>query len=179
VILGPGSTQTITGQFTPEELGEAHGNLQVTVAETPDILTVPAVGAGALETAKDIFYVDGPWDAVDIVFAIDSSGSMGDDQSHLASEAIHFVAAHQDLDFDWQLAGVDNDDGCAFEILDAKSRGAVTTFRARHRLRRSSRSDRRPHPLHLRQRLVGVARGSRHPGGRRRGHPDPDPGAVL
>jgi len=87
-----------------------------------------AAGMQPRAYTEETFLQDGPWDMVDILFAVDGSGSMQDDTARLAENARTFFQALHALGVDAQVAGVTRDDGCANGVVSTRDPGAEDAF---------------------------------------------------
>lgn len=91
--------------------GDLGSTLEVSSVEGGDE-AVPITLSSGEGWVEDTFMRDGPYDELDIVFFIDGSCSMSDDQVRLTDQAGTYVDALDDLDIDWQIGVVGQDGGC-------------------------------------------------------------------
>ena len=103
------------GQFHELELvytpsGVQADSCRVLIVADSEDLTVPIAGEGTTdENVTDIFtQVSGR--EVDVLFVVDTSGSMGDDQSNLANNFSDFIASALEWDVDFQIGVTTTDD---------------------------------------------------------------------
>jgi hypothetical protein len=61
---------------------------------------------------EEFWQGDGPWDATDILFYVDQSGSMADNQRTLQANFSNFAYLLDYLELDWQVMAVTRDNGC-------------------------------------------------------------------
>jgi len=111
--LAPGAEVELPLVFQPERLGAQEGELWVHHDGVSGVSTAPVFGESQPRArVEESFLQDGPWEAVDIIFAVDGSGSMEDDTDRLADNARAFFEALHELEVDARVSGVTRDDGC-------------------------------------------------------------------
>jgi hypothetical protein len=111
--LAPGETVEVMVEYRASEWSGTEGQLWVEHDGVGGTLRADIVAETLPRLyTEETFRQDGPWDAVDIVFAVDGSGSMDDDTSRLADNARAFFRALHSLDLDARVVGVTRDDGC-------------------------------------------------------------------
>ena len=64
----------------------------------------------------------------DIIFSVDQSCSMDDDQARLASNFNYFINELSNYTNDWQIIVANDDDGCASQVLDPTVSGYQSAF---------------------------------------------------
>lgn len=115
--VAPRQAQTIELAYVPQDLGNDLGTLEVhNAAYTKSFLTVTLEGSGvATDEQTDTFkQVKDP--ELDILFVIDNSGSMGNDQSNVATNLKSFFQWAVTLKLDYHIGvtttDVGKDKGC-------------------------------------------------------------------
>jgi len=107
LVLNPDESIEVTVHYTPVDVEPDSGLLHVltdTPAEPEDGATAQQFGIAHLgATAIDEFMQLGN-NATDILFVVDASGSMGDEQSALAANFASFLQIIEALDVDYHLA---------------------------------------------------------------------------
>lgn len=112
-LLAPGASTELWVRYTAADTSDDSGTLWVHHDGIAGTASAPVTGQLQPRAYTEAsFLQDGPWDAVDILFAIDGSGSMQDDTARLADNARTFFQALHDLGVDARVAGVTHDDGC-------------------------------------------------------------------
>jgi hypothetical protein len=112
ITLEPGELTNASLVFSPETEGLFGGSLTVTSNEPAGSREVEESGTGAFAG----WYTD-RWEIpsdppTDIMFAIDQSCSMDDDQRRLASNFSSFISLLSTYSNDWQIIIANDDDGC-------------------------------------------------------------------
>ena len=112
-VLGPGGTAIVTLRFAPSSTAASFGELHVqsTDSDNPD-LVVSATGAahyGAWR-ADSLSYSN----SVDLLFVVDNTGSMGDEQALLASGAPELFQQLDSAYVDYQVGVATTDNGELF-----------------------------------------------------------------
>lgn len=128
--LGPGAYVTVTVAFGAQTAGDVAATLDV-ASNDPRGVRSASLSASPVagEDVLDTFPVD---DAppVDVLFAVDQSGSMDDNASSLGDNFGAFVTAVEAATTGWQAGVVTYDDGCTNGgVLTASTPGFATTFR--------------------------------------------------
>lgn len=133
MTLEPGRRTYVTVVFTPPDLGSWDGSLWVTTNDVSGTgIAYQHATAASWTTFRDEYWQpDGPWDATDILFYIDQSGSMVDDQENLRNNFTQFTATLEDFLDDYQVMAVTEDSGCHNEIIiNQDTRNADDIFAA-------------------------------------------------
>jgi len=129
ITLEPGEISNASFTFSPDTEGVFSGLLTVTSNEPAGSRTVDETGTGAFAG----WYTD-TWEIpsdppTDIMFAIDQSCSMDDDQRRLATNFSTFISLLSSYSNDWQIIIANNDDGCnQTGILTPSTPGYQTLF---------------------------------------------------
>lgn len=129
LTLAPGGYTTVWVDLRPAAEGAIAGALSVDSNDPRGLQEAPLrADASVGETATDTFEVpeDPP---VDILFAVDQSGSMDDDAASLAENFGEFIAVLEEHTGGWQLGVVTYDSGCVNgDVLDTDTPGAAALF---------------------------------------------------
>ncbi|MFH1468374.1 MAG: choice-of-anchor D domain-containing protein [Pseudomonadota bacterium] len=133
VELEPGGEAEVVLGFNPLDEGEAEGTLLFETNEREP-------GGDNLQTGQGIppnsvtdswRQPDGPWEKTDIMFYVDQSGSMDDDQRNLASNFSAFITALDEVLADYRIMAVTADNGCHNgEIISPETTNAEAIFTA-------------------------------------------------
>jgi len=129
LTLVPGAYTTVWADLDPEVEGDISAVLQVSSDDPRGVLEAPLVASAGLgDENTDTF--DVPVDPpVDVLFAVDQSGSMDDDATSLAANFGAFIDALEEHTGGWQVGVVTYDSGCVNEgVLDASTPGATALF---------------------------------------------------
>lgn len=129
LTLSPGAYTTVWVDLAPAVEGAISGALQASSNDPRGVLEAPIEAVAVYgETASDRFEV--PEDPeVDILFAVDQSGSMDDDAASLAENFGAFVSALEARTGGWQLGVVTYDGGCVNEgVMDGDTPGLDALF---------------------------------------------------
>jgi hypothetical protein len=135
LTLGPGAATSGWVRFLPLTAGDLSDQLWVDSTDPRGQQTVSQSGVG-LSSGSGLDQWTVPAEVpVDLLFAVDRSGSMDDDAQALADNFEAFIAAVEVQASDWQLGVVTLDEGCFNEgvltastpDLDQAFRTAVTT----------------------------------------------------
>ena len=112
--LAPGESIESTISFAPQEPGTIEGLMTVASSDPSGDITALITGTGADPALTEQLFVQGAeiLDAVDILFYIDQSGSMGDDKIRLEVAAETFMADLSMTAADYQVMVVTGDLGC-------------------------------------------------------------------
>lgn len=114
--LAPGEATSTTLRFAPAQTGAAAGELWLAHNESSGSTRVSIDGRGVvdgLETATDYFrQPDGPWEKADLVFFIDRSCSMKDDEANMRANLDLLVEDLSTAGTDWQAMVTVDDNGC-------------------------------------------------------------------
>ncbi len=110
--LAPGEQTSVNVRFVPSTEGEATGELTVTSNEPRGTRTSEQSAEGAYAGEyEDTFEVPTNPPA-DIIFFVDQSCSMDDDQRSLASNFSAFISNLSAYTTNWHVMVVNDDDGC-------------------------------------------------------------------
>jgi len=105
-VLQPGRSQLVGLTFTPLVLGAAGGLMVVEGTAGERWLTVPLTAAGIEATRRTDRFAVPPVSKVDVLFVVDNSGSMQDNQDSLAQNFDRFIryADFRNTAVDYQIA---------------------------------------------------------------------------
>ncbi len=130
--IGPGEYVVLNARFEPVTEQDVTAELTVS-SNDPDEPTVVASLTGRGEEAglvTDITYVSDNG-KVDILFVVDNSGSMGDNQTTLARNFNNFYRIIEELELDWQIGVVTTDTGVlqgTIKIITPETDDVRSTF---------------------------------------------------
>ncbi len=129
LTLAPGEETTVNVQFAPTVEGAVTGELTVTsnepIGTRVSEQTAEGAYAGEYEDTFEV-PVDPP---ADIVFFVDQSCSMDDDQRSLANNFSSFITNLSAYTTDWHIMVVNDDDGCNNSgVLTSRSSGYESRF---------------------------------------------------
>ncbi len=127
LTLAAGETLGVRVAFDPVDEGDALGTLAVH-SELGD-LTAELLGTAELPPGDTVTLTAGDPQAVDLVWLVDSSGSMFDELQALRQSFAHLVDGLEGAGLDWQVAAIDRSDGCStWEPLASSSEVAISQF---------------------------------------------------
>ena len=114
IELEPGETAELTMLFAPTSPGNVENELLFTTNEPrgSDEFTQSAEGSDENFIVDTWRQPDGAWEMSDILFYVDTSGSMGDDHKNLVSNFSQFTELLDDVLNDYQIMIVTEDSGC-------------------------------------------------------------------
>ena len=133
LTIAAGESLEVPLSYTADDLEEDEGEVWITSDAIVGLTVADQRGSGTKESAMEDewWQGNGPWDQTDIVFYVDQSGSMVDDQERLRANFSNFVGILEDLDLDWQIMVVTDEDGCHNEqIIDRDTDDASDVFSA-------------------------------------------------
>lgn len=131
LVLAAGEQLEVPLTYYPDDLVEDEGEVWITSDAIVGLTVARQRGSGTLESsvADEWWQGNGPWAQTDIVFYVDQSGSMLDDQERLRANFTRFVGILEGLDLDYQIMVVTDEDGCHNEsIIDADTADASGVF---------------------------------------------------
>ncbi|MED5374035.1 MAG: choice-of-anchor D domain-containing protein [Myxococcota bacterium] len=110
--LTPGAWLELPVQWEPSTIGSESGGQRFVSNDPRGDLQVTQQGVGlATDTATDSFTITGD-PPVDIVFAVDQSGSMDNDAASLALNFEGLITTLEGVTNNWHIGVVTYDDGC-------------------------------------------------------------------
>ncbi len=101
--VGAGGNLTINVTYTPRDLGADQGTVEFQVQDLPYNILVPLLGAGKLTPTVVDRYEQAQKQAVDLLFVVDDSCSMADEQQALAANFGNFIRAAVVRNLDFQI----------------------------------------------------------------------------
>ena len=111
-IVVPARPAPIHVRYAPQDLGPDTCELVLTSdAGNAEELTVPLRGEGTRFSEQTDEFVQTSGQEVDVLFVVDNSGSMGDEQDNLADNMSRFTDAAELWDNDYQLGVVNTEIG--------------------------------------------------------------------
>ena len=129
VTLQPGAMDTLDVMFEPEALGAQPASIEVnTNHPSYPLLTQPTTGTGVSGGQGGDQYTQAINEEVDIVWVIDNSCSMMDDQAYLASNATDLLDYLTVNGVDYQMGVVTTDTGAlqGYGIMDPSTPNVAT-----------------------------------------------------
>lgn len=109
--LPPGSEVGVTVRYRPTGEPVASGSLDVTSTDPRGVQTAVQAGSPEIGEITESFLTEGE-PPIDIVFALDKSGSMSDDLGALANAFQDFIQEIDLVTTDWRIGVVSHDNGC-------------------------------------------------------------------
>lgn len=110
--LDPGASTKVTVTFTPDAEHEYRSELSVVSNEPRGTRTAAQTGTGTNGGDHTDSWEVSEDPAVDILFSVDQSGSMDDDQRSLTDAFSKFITELGAYTDDWQIAVANDDNGC-------------------------------------------------------------------
>ncbi len=129
-IIDPGGSQQLTLTVTAVE-GDMDSQLWVTTNDAVGTHVADQTATGVTDPSvqEEFWQGDGPYDKADILFYVDQSCSMRDNQEIIKDNFESFAARLDSLDLDWQVGVVTRDNGCfAKGILTPETPDLISTF---------------------------------------------------
>lgn len=129
ITLAPGESFPLEFTFEPTSETVFNGALTVTSNEPMGVRTATQTGTGDFAISYTDEWVVPADPPTDIMFIVDQSGSMDDDQRALAENFRSFISALNTYSDNWQIIVANNDEGCnTTGILTADTAGYETAF---------------------------------------------------
>lgn len=136
LVDDPGAFTLAPGQWTTVEVrldvsgdGAVSGALEVTSNDARGTVTAPIVAEGeATDDVEETFTIEAEVPA-DVLFAVDQSCSMVEDQEALGANFADYVAAVEEVTTGWHAGVVTLDDACVNGgVIDASTDGGAALF---------------------------------------------------
>lgn len=109
LTLDPNGSAEVKVVYVPQDTGgDSCGLAFYTDSETPTVV-VPLDGAGTFESEQTDEFVQTAGTQVDVLFVVDNSGSMSEEQSNLASNFDTFIQGAQSWSIDYQIGVTSTD----------------------------------------------------------------------
>ena len=103
VTIGPGDSHEFTVDYTPTDLGIDTGELEIAVHAQPYALITPMQGEGtSVPLLRDVF-TQSEKQEVDVLFVVDDSCSMADEQHQLGQNFSSFISTANVRQVDFQI----------------------------------------------------------------------------
>jgi len=112
LTLEPDEAVSVYLNFEPEDEGEATGTLSVTSSEPLGVRESTHTGTGQYTSSYEEEWEVPANPPSDIIFYVDQSCSMEDDQARLASQFSTFITELNTYSTDWQIIVANQDNGC-------------------------------------------------------------------
>lgn len=112
LTLAPDESVNVYLNFEPEDQGEVSGTLSVTSSEPLGTREATQTGVGQYAAEYDEEWVVPANPPSDIIFYVDQSCSMEDDQASLAAQFTTFITELNTYSTDWQIIVANQDNGC-------------------------------------------------------------------
>jgi len=131
--LAPGESRSAWIDFVPERAAAVAGELWVDSTDPVGARQATVSATGVVDGAvrgQDVFrQPDGPWDRTDIMFFVDRSCSMKDDEANLRANIGELADVLAEADSDWQIMVTIDDNGChEGELLTPDTPSLTTAF---------------------------------------------------
>lgn len=110
--LDPGASTTVAVSFTPTAEADYDGLLTVTSNEPKGTRSADVTGVGSYGGDQTDKWTLAAEPEADIIFYVDQSGSMDDDQKSLATNFSKFINQLSVYTSNWHVMVVNDDDGC-------------------------------------------------------------------
>ena len=132
LTLGPGERVDVSLVFTGERPGDFGGTVTVqTDLAGVGVASQSAEVASVIERTDEFIQPEGEIQGVDLLFYVDQSCSMLDDQANLANNFTLLVESLQAYDFDYHIMVATNDSGCHNQsIITPETANAESMFRS-------------------------------------------------
>ena len=112
LTLEPEESVSVYLNFEPLDEGNVEGTITVTSSEPMGERDALQLGAGEFGARYDDEWIVPADPPSDIIFYVDQSGSMDDDQARLASNFSTFITELATYSSDWQIIVANADSGC-------------------------------------------------------------------
>lgn len=123
--LGAGQQATIDLRYRPADIGVDNGVLFIAHSDAPVPVAVPLSGEGQINpTVTDVF-TQLPSPRADVLFVVDNSCSMSEEQRNLGNNLSSFLAFAQSEGIDYQIAVTTTDVGSSGEAGRFVERGGT------------------------------------------------------
>lgn len=129
LTLAPGESESVFMEFYPEFEGEVDAELSVVSNEPLGTRVATQTGEGKYAAEYEDVWDHPANSPSDIIFAIDKSCSMDDNQNALANNFSTFITELSNYSTDWQVMVINDSNGCnQTGILTSSTPGYVSTF---------------------------------------------------
>ncbi len=99
--LAPGNSTDFKAKYAPTDMGDDQGSIALKTSQMVQPTVIPISGRGDTTAIQEDIFAQDPQPKVDVLFVIDSSGSMSDKQTNLGNNFDSFIkfAAAQQVDY--------------------------------------------------------------------------------
>jgi hypothetical protein len=132
LVLEPGEAQSVYFSYSPSAEVEDEGMLTVLSNEPLEVREASQLGEGEFAAAYEDTWLVPADPPSDIVFFVDQSCSMDDDQARLAANFSTFITELNTYSEDWQIIVANKDDGCnsTSGVLTPSTGGYISRFQS-------------------------------------------------
>ncbi len=109
LVLKKGTPQKLEVVYAPQDLTDDGCTLAVYEGADVPSVTVPLYGSGTYDDEQTDVFTQLSGQMVDVLFVVDNSGSMGDEQDSLAANFQSFTASAQTWDTDYHIGVITTD----------------------------------------------------------------------
>lgn len=131
LVLDPGAATEVALTFAPTDYVSYTSTLYAASDAAVSTTTADQRGRGVADDdiVEEFYQGDGPWEKADILFYVDQSRSMLNNQRTLANNFSAFAARLDSLALDWQVVVATKDNGCGNGgVLTPETPNLVETF---------------------------------------------------
>lgn len=108
--IAPGESSTFEVRFCASEVGDASGVVQIeSTDDNEEVFAVPLSGEGTLDDQGQDSFTQPLRPKVDVLWAVDDSGSMSEEQNSLATNFSAFIDSATSLDTDYHIGVITTD----------------------------------------------------------------------
>lgn len=110
MVLSPGESTELFVRFCASGQGTSSGVVEIrSTDDNEEYFTISLTGTGTTDNAGDDYWQQPSRPTVDVLWVIDDSGSMGDEQNSLAANFDAFISTAVALDTDYHIGVVSTD----------------------------------------------------------------------
>ncbi|MFT5432102.1 MAG: hypothetical protein ACI9OJ_002800, partial [Myxococcota bacterium] len=121
VMMGNGSFE-VEVVYAPQDTSSDSCSLAIDEADTEKSVVVPLSGAGTYDTDQTDNFTQLAGQQVDVLFVVDNSGSMSDEQNNLANNFTAFTSSAGQWETDYQIGvittDIDDTNAMASKLMD-------------------------------------------------------------
>lgn len=129
LVLVPGESASVRMLFDPSVGGEKTGEIVVASNDPRGLVRAMQTGSAATVGSNRDTYTVPSAGKIDLLFLVDQSDSMADEQILLGQQAAAFATALGAVTDDWRVAVVTNDSGCMVgDVMDGATPDLPTAF---------------------------------------------------
>ena len=115
-VISPGLSAEFTMAYRPEDEGVDIGSVFIQVDQSPEPYMATLRGRGANDATQTDVFVQESRPKVDVLWVIDNSGSLSEEQAQVSANLVAFLSFAQAQQIDFQLGvtttGLDESGGC-------------------------------------------------------------------